>query len=59
VSATAQQDNASAAMQQDTTSMAVNAPSVDTPDGSSSKINATQECGVMDSGTWFLSDFGA
>jgi len=40
-SATVQQDDASAATQQDTTSMTVNAPSVNTPDGSNSKNNAT------------------
>ena len=43
-SATAQQDDAFAAMQQDTTSMTVNTPSVNTPDGSGPKINAAQEC---------------
>jgi len=55
----AQQDDASAAMQQDTASMTVNAPSVNTPDGSNSKNNAAQEHGVMDSDALFLSDFGA
>ena len=46
-------------MQQDTTSMTVNAPSVNTLDGGNSKNNATQEHGAMDSDASFLSDFGA
>jgi len=54
-----QQDDASAATQQDATSMTMNAPSVNTPDGSNSKNNTAQECGAMDSDTLFLSDFGA
>jgi len=58
-SGTVQQDDVSAAMQRDTASMTVNAPSINTPDGKSSKINAAQECGVMDSDASFLSDFGA
>ena len=58
-SARLQQDDASAAMQQDATSMMVNTPSINTPDGSGPKVNATQEHGVMDSDTSFLSDFGA
>jgi len=39
--------------------MMVNAPSINTPDGSGLKANATQECGIMDSDASFLSDFGA
>jgi len=58
-SATVQQDDAFAATQHDTTSMTVNTPSVNTPDGSGPKINTAQEHGVMDSNTSFLSDFGA
>ena len=58
-SAAVQQDDASTAMQQDATSMTVNTPSVNTPDGSGPKVNAAQECGAMDSDASFLSDFGA
>jgi len=62
-SATVQQDDAFAAMQQDpdATSMTVNAPSVNTPDGSNSGNNAGQECGAIDvlRDASFLSDFGA
>jgi len=60
-SATVQQDDASTATQQDTTSMTVNTPSINTPDGSSSKNNTTQECGAMEvlRDASFLSDFGA
>jgi len=57
--ATVQQDDASMATPQDATSMTVNAPSVNTPDGSNSRNDATQEHGAMDSDTSFLSDFGA
>jgi len=54
-----QQDDAFAAMQQDTASMTVNAPSIDTPDGSNSGKNAGQECGAIDvlRDASFLSDF--
>jgi len=55
----AQQDDASAAVQHDTTSMTVNTPSVNTPDGGNSKHNAAQEHGAMASDASFLSDFGA
>ena len=58
-SATVQQGDASMVAQQDTASMMVNTPSVNTPDGSNTKNNTTQECGVMDSDTSFLSEFGA
>ena len=58
-SATAQQDEMSTATQQDTASMAANAPSVNTPDGGNSKNSAAQECSAMDSDTSFLSEFGA
>jgi len=54
-----QQDDASAAMQQDAASMTVNASSIDTPDGSNSKNNTVQECGAMDLDALFLLDFGA
>jgi len=56
---TVQRDDASAATQQDTTSMTVNAPSIDAPDANDSKINTVQEHGAMDSDASFLSDFGA
>jgi len=58
-SATVQQDDASTAMQQDVTSMTVNAPSVNTPDGRNSKNNDAQEHGIMDLDASFLSDFRA
>ena len=60
-SATVQQDDGFAAMQQDTTSMTVNAPSINTPDGSNSGNNAGQEYGAIDvlRDASFLSDFGA
>jgi len=56
-----QQDDAFAAMQQDTTSMTVNTPSINTPDGSNSGNNAGQEYGAIDvlRDASFLSDFGA
>ena len=57
-SAMVQHDDVAAAIQQDTTSMTVNAPSINTPDASS-KINVAQEHDVMDSDTLFLSEFGA
>jgi len=58
---TTQQDDAFAAMQQDTTSMTVNTPSINTPDGSNSGNNAGQECSAIDvlRDASFLSDFGA
>jgi len=62
-SPTVQQDNAFAAVQQDpdATSMTVNAPSVNTPDGSNSGNNAEQGCDAMDvlREASFLSEFGA
>jgi len=56
-----QQDDGFAATQQDTTSMTVNTPSINTPDGSNSGNNAGQEYGAMDvlRDASFLSDFGA
>ena len=45
---TVQQDDAFATMQQDATSMTVNTPSINTPDGSNSGNNAGQGYGAMD-----------
>jgi len=49
-SATVQQDDAFAAMQQDpdATSMTVNTPSINTPDGSNSGNSAGQEYGAIE-----------
>jgi len=62
-SPTVQQDDAFAAMQQDpdATSMTVNTPSINTPDGSNSGNNDGQEYGAVDvlRDALFLSDFGA
>jgi len=58
-SATAQQDDVSMATQQDAASMMVNAPSINTPDGSNSRNDTAQECGAMDWDTSFPLDFGA
>jgi len=58
-SAIVPQDDGFAATQQDTTSMTVNAPSINTPDGSNSGNNAGQGYGAMDvlRDASFLSDF--
>jgi len=45
---TVQQDDASTMIQQDVTSMTVNTPSINTPDGGTSGNNDAQEYGVMD-----------
>jgi len=62
-SPTVQQDDAFVAMQQDpdATSMTVNTPSINTPDGSNSGNNAEQGYGAMDvlRDASFPSDFGA
>jgi len=62
-SPTVQQDDAFAAMQQDpdATSMTVNTPSINTPDGSNSGNTAEQGYGAVDvlREASFLSDFGA
>jgi len=45
---TVQQDGASTMIQQDVTSMTVNTPSINTPDGGTLGNNDAQEYGVMD-----------
>jgi len=62
-SAAVQQDDAFVAMQQDpdATSMTVNTPSINTPDGSNSRNSAGQEYGAIEvlRDASLLSDFGA
>jgi len=58
---TVQQDDTFVTIQQDVTSMMVNAPSINTPDGSNSGNNDGQEYNAIDvlRDALFLSDFGA
>jgi len=57
--ATVQQDDASTMIQQDLTSMTVNTPSINAPDGGNSGNNTAREYGVTDLDASFLSELGS